>query len=59
MQGALGAVAMACSRNPHAAKRYDSDERCDIEAGLAKLFASEVAMKVVQTAFRPRESQAL
>jgi alkylation response protein AidB-like acyl-CoA dehydrogenase len=50
---------MACSRNPHAAKRYDSDERCDIEAGLAKLFASEVAMKVVQTAFRPRESQAL
>ncbi len=51
----------------YAAKRYDSDERCDIEAGLAKLFASEVAMKVAQTAlghvkvrrFRPRESQAV
>jgi hypothetical protein len=34
----------------YAAKRYDSDERCDIEAGLAKLFASEVAMKVALTA---------
>ena len=34
----------------YAAERYDSDERCDIEAGLAKLFASEVAMKVALTA---------
>jgi alkylation response protein AidB-like acyl-CoA dehydrogenase len=40
----------ACQLTRYAAKRYDSDERCDIDAWLAKLFASEVAMKVALTA---------
>ncbi len=34
----------------YASERYDSDERCDTEAGLAKLFVSEVARKVALTA---------
>src|SRR5699024_6773327 len=29
-----------------AAERYDSGERCDMEAGMAKLFASEAAMDI-------------
>ena len=36
----------------HAAKRYDSGERCDMEAGMAKLFASEVAMEIALNAVR-------
>jgi alkylation response protein AidB-like acyl-CoA dehydrogenase len=36
----------------HAAERYDSGERCDIEAGMAKLFASEVAMEIALNAVR-------
>ena len=36
----------------YAAERYDSGERCDMEAGMAKLFASEVAMDVALTAVR-------
>ena len=36
----------------YAAERYDSGERCDMEAGMAKLFASEVAMEVALNAVR-------
>jgi len=34
----------------YAAERYDSGERCDMEAGMAKLFASEVAMEIALNA---------
>jgi alkylation response protein AidB-like acyl-CoA dehydrogenase len=36
----------------YAARRYDSGERADMEAGMAKLFASETAMKVALDAVR-------
>ncbi|SFJ32061.1 acyl-CoA dehydrogenase family protein [Amycolatopsis sacchari] len=36
----------------HAARRYDSGERADLEAGMAKLFASETAMQVALDAVR-------
>jgi len=36
----------------HAARRYDSGRRCDLEAGMAKLFASETAMQVALNAMR-------
>lgn len=36
----------------HAARRYDSGERADLEAGMAKLFASETAMEVALDAIR-------
>ncbi|WP_439379212.1 acyl-CoA dehydrogenase family protein [Amycolatopsis lexingtonensis] len=36
----------------HAARRYDSGERADLEAGMAKLFASETAMEVALAAVR-------
>lgn len=36
----------------HAAERFDSGERCDMEAGMAKLFASEVAMEIALNAVR-------
>jgi len=36
----------------HAAERYDSGERCDMEAGMAKLFASEIAMEIALNAVR-------
>jgi len=36
----------------YAAERYDSGERCDMEAGMAKLFASEVAMEIALSAVR-------
>ncbi len=36
----------------YAAERYDAGERCDMEAGMAKLFASEVAMEVALNAVR-------
>jgi alkylation response protein AidB-like acyl-CoA dehydrogenase len=36
----------------HAAERYDAGERCDMEAGMAKLFASEAAMEIALTAVR-------
>ena len=36
----------------HAAARLDSGERCDMEAGMAKLFASEVAMQIALDAVR-------
>jgi alkylation response protein AidB-like acyl-CoA dehydrogenase len=35
-----------------AAERYDAAERCDMEAGMAKLFASEAAMEIALTAMR-------
>ena len=35
-----------------AAERYDAGERCDMEAGMAKLFASEAAMEIALTAVR-------
>ncbi|MBE1574078.1 acyl-CoA dehydrogenase family protein [Amycolatopsis roodepoortensis] len=36
----------------HAARRYDSGERADMEAGMAKLFASEAAMEIALDAVR-------
>jgi alkylation response protein AidB-like acyl-CoA dehydrogenase len=36
----------------HAAERFDSGERADMEAGMAKLFASEIAMEVALNAVR-------
>jgi alkylation response protein AidB-like acyl-CoA dehydrogenase len=36
----------------YAAERYDSGDRCDMEAGMAKLFASEVAMEIALNAVR-------
>ncbi len=36
----------------HAAERFDAGQRCDMEAGMAKLFASEVAMQVALDAVR-------
>src|SRR6478735_1913665 len=36
----------------YAAERYDSVDRCDMEAGMAKLFASEVAMEIALNAVR-------
>ncbi|MFC7673937.1 acyl-CoA dehydrogenase family protein [Mycolicibacterium sp. GCM10028919] len=36
----------------HAADRYDSGERADMEAGMAKLFASETAMEIALNAVR-------
>jgi alkylation response protein AidB-like acyl-CoA dehydrogenase len=36
----------------YAAQRYDSGERCDMEAGMAKLFASEMAMEIALNAVR-------
>ena len=36
----------------NAAERYDAGERCDMEAGMAKLFASETAMQIALNAVR-------
>jgi butyryl-CoA dehydrogenase len=36
----------------YAAERYDSGERADMEAGMAKLFASEIAMEIALNAVR-------
>jgi alkylation response protein AidB-like acyl-CoA dehydrogenase len=36
----------------HAAERYDAGQRCDMEAGMAKLFASEAAMDIAINAVR-------
>lgn len=36
----------------YAAERYDSGQRCDMEAGMAKLFSSEVAMEIALNAVR-------
>jgi alkylation response protein AidB-like acyl-CoA dehydrogenase len=35
-----------------AAERYDAGKRCDLEAGMAKLFASEAAMEIALNAVR-------
>jgi alkylation response protein AidB-like acyl-CoA dehydrogenase len=36
----------------YAAERFDCGQRCDMEAGMAKLFASEIAMQVALDAMR-------
>ncbi len=36
----------------HAARKKDRGERCDLEAGMAKLFATETCMEVTQEALR-------
>ncbi|WP_433379607.1 acyl-CoA dehydrogenase family protein [Streptosporangium sp. CA-115845] len=36
----------------HAAERADTGQRCDLEAGMAKLFASETAMEITLNAVR-------
>jgi alkylation response protein AidB-like acyl-CoA dehydrogenase len=36
----------------YAAAKYDSGDRCDMEAGMAKLFASEIAMEIALNAVR-------
>lgn len=41
----------------HAARKYDSGERADMEAGMAKLFASETAMKIALDAVRVHGGQ--
>ena len=38
--------------NYHAAERFDSGVRADLEAGMAKLFCSEMAAKVALDAIR-------
>ena len=42
----------ARSLTRYAAERYDSGERCDMEAGMAKLYASEAAMDIALSAVR-------
>jgi alkylation response protein AidB-like acyl-CoA dehydrogenase len=48
------ATKLAASRQliRYAAERYDAGERCDLEAGMAKLFASEAAMEIALNAVR-------
>lgn len=46
------AIAAAQQLNRFAAERVDSGERADLEAGMAKLFASEMAAKVTLDAIR-------
>ena len=36
----------------YAAEKFDAGERCDMEAGMAKLFASETAMEIALNAVR-------
>ncbi|MFS8479445.1 MAG: acyl-CoA dehydrogenase family protein [Micromonosporaceae bacterium] len=36
----------------HACRRYDSGQRADLEAGMAKLFASETALRIATDAIR-------
>jgi len=36
----------------HAAQRFETGQRCDLEAGMAKLFASEAAMQITLDAVR-------
>jgi alkylation response protein AidB-like acyl-CoA dehydrogenase len=36
----------------YAARQYDAGRRCDMEAGMAKLFASETAMEIAMNAVR-------
>lgn len=36
----------------YAAEKYDAGERCDMEAGMAKLYASEAAMEIALNAVR-------
>ncbi|MBM7368877.1 acyl-CoA dehydrogenase family protein [Gordonia hydrophobica] len=36
----------------YASRRYESGDRCDMEAGMAKLYASEVAMEIALNAVR-------
>ncbi|MFI8589696.1 acyl-CoA dehydrogenase family protein [Dietzia maris] len=36
----------------YASEQYDKGERCDMEAGMAKLFASEAAMEIAMSAVR-------
>ncbi|RAV03953.1 acyl-CoA dehydrogenase family protein [Mycolicibacter senuensis] len=36
----------------YAAEKFDAGQRCDMEAGMAKLFASEVAMEIALNAVR-------
>ena len=45
-------LAAARQLTRYAAERYDSGQRCDMEAGMAKLFASEVAMEIALNAVR-------
>jgi isovaleryl-CoA dehydrogenase len=36
----------------HACRRFDTGQRADLEAGMAKLFASETAMQIAMDAIR-------
>lgn len=45
-------ITAAQQLNYHAADRFDSGERADLEAGMAKLFCSEMAAKVALDAIR-------
>ena len=48
------ATALTAARQlvQYAARCYDSGRRCDMEAGMAKLFASETAMTIALNAIR-------
>jgi alkylation response protein AidB-like acyl-CoA dehydrogenase len=48
----LQRIIIARQLTRYAAERYDSGQRCDMEAGMAKLFASEVAMEIALNAVR-------
>ena len=41
-----------CQFTRHAAERFDSGERCDIESGMPKIVASEIATEVALSAVR-------
>jgi alkylation response protein AidB-like acyl-CoA dehydrogenase len=45
-------VEAACLLLEQAARKYDTGERCDLEAGMAKLFASEAALENSMEAMR-------
>ena len=45
-------ISAARMLNLHAAERFDSGQRSDLEAGMAKLFASEMAATVTLNAIR-------
>ncbi|WP_375482345.1 acyl-CoA dehydrogenase family protein [uncultured Mycobacterium sp.] len=45
-------LAAARQLTKYAAEKFDSGQRCDMEAGMAKLFASEVAMEIAINAIR-------
>lgn len=52
MAGPLLRVTAARLPAWHTAEKYDAGERCDMEACMAKLYASEIAMEAALSAVR-------